>query len=275
MDIQERINRIVKHLPDGRIQFMGYIWPAEMMEPADFHKTWKPTIRQCVEYTLGVDLSFYEIFPPPRRLPADTANLLVTIFELNASGVPTTKRCVANLYEDFLYNDGSPSKKHADPVQGFTRQDSFQCLKEITELVFQVCDDLTKAFYLGRLPTGDDDTIPRQDFLEWLDEYMPYEGGSKSLRQRIDPMGDLIKFLLASDQAKMKTNDVILLLENKKIRFDFPSMTEEEQRERVHDLYNKGLEDRMIALILDWPRVKNKQVQLASAKRNVSRLIKK
>jgi hypothetical protein len=267
--IQEQIDRIVKYLPDDRIQFMGYIWPADRIKPS-FNNTWHPTIKQCVEYIVGVDLSFYPEFPPGESLTHSSFVLTDMRLDMCACGAFATQKDL----DDFV-NGRSTGKKCADAIQGYTRGDSFQCLEDLTKLVFQICDDLAKAVRRGGLPEREDNTIPRQAFLEWLDEYMPYDGGSKSPRQRIDPMGDLIKFLLATDQVKMKTNDVILLLENKKIRFDYPSMTKEERIERIHDLHDKGLDDRMIALILDWPSVKNKQRKLTSAKRDVSRLLKK
>ena len=58
--LQSRINRFVKRMPIGRVEFMGYVWPAELIQPGyDFSKLKYPTLMQCLERVIGVDLSFY------------------------------------------------------------------------------------------------------------------------------------------------------------------------------------------------------------------------
>jgi hypothetical protein len=95
---------------------------------------------------------------------------------------------------------------------------------------------------------------------------------NKGTGQGGDSLEKVMEYLMATDQEKIKTNDVIQLLENKNIRFDFPNMSKEEQRENVQDLLERGLNKRMVALILDWQRIKSKQVQLKSTERTIARI---
>jgi hypothetical protein len=264
MDIQKRIDRIVKHLPDGQIEFMGYIWPAELIGPVhDFNKLRHPTIKQCIEYIVGIDLWFFP-FPPPKRVyQYDDILLKLTIRAAGAHGDQ-------KFYDDFVHNGYEiPHRKHAEDIPTISNCKLTQDMMDFCTVTFQIYEDITKDVHIGSLPAGKDETIPRQAFLEWLNEYMPGDGNSENQRQKNDPMGDLVEYLLATDQGKMKTNDVIQLLESKNIRFDFPNMPKEEKKNMVNELRGIGLSKRIVALILDWQRIKSKQVKLNSTMRRL------
>jgi hypothetical protein len=70
---------------------------------------------------------------------------------------------------------------------------------------------------------------------------------------------------------KIPNDEVIQLLEKKGIRYDYQKMTKDEVKAIVSRLRENEISNRIIALILDWPRIQNRKVKLESVIRRLPR----
>jgi hypothetical protein len=71
--------------------------------------------------------------------------------------------------------------------------------------------------------------------------------------------------------SKIKDDEVVQLLEKNGIRYDHPKMTKDEVKAIVSRLRENEISNRIIALILEWPRIQNRKVKLESVIRRLPR----
>ncbi len=171
IDIQKRIDRIIRRLPENKIYFLGYIWPADRIEPIrKIEGTRHPTIRECIEHILGISLWFFVDFPPDLKKGIGVKEILARFEEMATKGLSQpTDRVLSFLHIiDRKISTPEPAKKLENHFDTHKKQD----LRILVGLVLQIYDDITKDIHIGSLPAGKDNTIPRQAFLGWLDDYM-------------------------------------------------------------------------------------------------------
>ena len=168
--IQKKIETIIKHLPDDKIQFMGYIWPAKRLKPdKDPGELRHPTISQCMEYLLGISLWFVPFdFPGPDK-------------SVGGKSFSFNRDYFGEITEELVYHSycviestaeaecGQNTAKPADPKT--IDEDPMWEIASLYEILFEIHDDMIKDAYVGTLKLGMDDTIPREVFLEWLTGY--------------------------------------------------------------------------------------------------------
>lgn len=246
MDIQKRIDQFVKHMPDGRIQFMGYVWPAELITPDyDFHEVRHPTIIQCLEYIMGVNLSFYFNGPPKAEINQEEVGHHIS-YIMSWANIDRGKDLIVkqvnntSLWDEFLNFD---------------------------ELAFQIYDDIVKDIHIGELPAGKNGTIPRESFLQWLNGYLD--------SKLDDNLERVLAYLLCRNQDDIHTEKVISLLKENNLDYNYNAMPKTTREPTVNELYKRGLRPRMIALILDWRRIESGKIKLESAVTNINRMLGK
>ena len=161
--IQNKISCFVKHIPGNKIEFMGYIWPANLIQPDYIFDILRhPTIMQCLEYVLGVDLFF--CFDGLHKDGIDTEKLYMHL------------NCIKS------YAEVDRGKKMAvESIEKYTAQNMEDDFLGVYDIAFKIYDDIVKDIYIGILPAGKDNTIPRGYFLEWLGKYSESEQGPDAI----------------------------------------------------------------------------------------------
>ena len=91
------------------------------------------------------------------------------------------------------------------------------------------------------------------------------------LNLRHPMLKETVAYIQAIGCENFKGDDAIQFLEKKNIRFDYPNIPKGQVETLVSWLKEKGMSNRVIALILDWPRIRNGQVQLDSVIRRLPR----
>lgn len=85
------------------------------------------------------------------------------------------------------------------------------------------------------------------------------------------PLEEAVAYIQLISCQKLKTDEIIQLLEKKNIRFDYPNLSEKQLEAMLDWLREKNVSIRVIALILDWPRIKKREVKLESTQRVLQR----
>jgi len=91
-------------------------------------------------------------------------------------------------------------------------------------------------------------------------------------QQIISPqLEEVVTYIQTIGCRKFKNDDAIQFLEKKNIRFDCPSLSKKQVGYLVSWLRDEDISSRIIALILDWPRIKDKTVKINSVIRKLPR----
>ena len=192
--LQSRIDRFVKRMPEDKIEFMGYIWPANLIQPDyNFNTLRHPTIMQCLEYVLGVDLFF--CFDGLHKNGIDTEKLYMHL------------NCIKS------YAETDRGKKMAvESIEKYTAQNMEDDFLGVYDIAFKIYDDIVKDIYIGILPAGKDNTIPRTDFFNWLRLYIePDRAQNKNttdVNSFIVEMGAQVKNLYSKTVSEVKKGTI-------------------------------------------------------------------
>jgi len=101
----------------------------------------------------------------------------------------------------------------------------------------------------------------------------PISGKEVSASDKVisQQLEDAVMYIQEIGCKKLKTDEVIQLLEKKNICFDYPNLSKGQIESVVNWLRERDISMRVIALILDWKRIQNEAVELESTKRSLQR----
>jgi hypothetical protein len=80
-----------------------------------------------------------------------------------------------------------------------------------------------------------------------------------------------VNYIKTIDCSKLTNDEIIQLLEKKKIRFDYERLPKIQIQELINWLRGQNISNRVIALILQWPKIKSGDVKLNSVIRSMQR----